>query len=134
MAKTTTTPAAAPAARKPSTVAVTYRPLNPFDPNEVRWNGIKFLANVPVQLDPHNPAHKIKTHLATEHEGPEGETRLKHREALVSMIELAKLNPSFEVEGFPRAKMKKSKRVVPPPGAEWADTHADDIDQEEEAA
>lgn len=126
MAKATT---AAPAAPKRSTVAVTYRPINPTDPNVVRWNGIKFEANVPVQLDPNNPAHKIENHLATEVEGPEGETRLKYRKTLVSMIELAKFNPSFEVEGFPRAKQKKSKRVVPPPGGEWASEHADEIDE-----
>lgn len=121
-------PTAAPAAPKRSTVAVTYRPLNPTDPNVVRWNGIKFEANVPVQLDPANPKHKIETHLATELEGPEGEVRLKQRKAFVSMIELAKLNPSFQVENCPRAKVKTSKRVVPPPGAEWADAHAGELD------
>lgn len=127
-------PTAAPAAPKRSTVAVTYRPLNPTDPNMVRWNGIKFEANIPVHLDPSNPKHKIENHIGTETEGPEGETRIKMRKTLVSMIELAKLNPSFEVEGFTRAKVKKSKRVVPAPGAEWADTHEEEIDNEAEEA
>ncbi len=133
MAKAPAT-AAVTAAPKRATIRVTYRPLNVTDPNVITWNRIKFQANVAVELDPKNKAHGYPVPLSTEVAGPEGETRLKVRETWVSMIELAKDNPSFEVEGFPRAKQKKSKRVVPPAGHEWADTHEDEIYEEAEAA
>jgi hypothetical protein len=132
MAKAATQPAAA-SARK-TTVSVTYRPLNVTDPNVITWNRIKFEANVPVELDPKNKAHGYPVPLSTEGVGPEGEKRLRFRETWVSMIELAKDNPSFEVEGFERAKVKKSKRVVPPAGHEWAAEHDDEIYEESEAA
>jgi hypothetical protein len=127
-------PAPQPAKTARTTVAVTYRPLNAFDPNVVKWNGITFRANEPVQIDPKNKAHGYLIPMPKEYAGPDGEVHTKHRDTWVSMIETAKDNPSFEVEGFPRAKVRKSKRVVPPPGAEWADQHEDEVDVEEAAA
>jgi hypothetical protein len=132
MAKASTT--AIPAAPKRATIRVTYRPLNVTDPSVITWNKIKFHANIPVELDPKNKAHGYPVPLSTEVSGPEGEIRLKVRETWVSMIELAKDNPSFEVEGFPRAKYRKPKGVVPPAGHEWAGTHEHEIDESAEAA
>ena len=119
---------------KRSGVRVTYRPPNVTDPNEMIWNKIKFQANVPVELDPKNKAHGYEVPLPREYVGPDGEVRTKHKETWVSMIELAKSNHSFEVEGFPRAKYRKPKGVVPPAGHEWAGTHEHEIDEESEAA
>ncbi len=133
MPKAPTAAAKAPSASK-STIRVTYRPPNVTDPNEMIWNKIKFQANVPVELDPKNKAHGYEVPMPKEYAGPDGEVRTKHRETWVSMIELAKDNPSFEVEGFPRAKYRKPKGVVPPAGHEWAGTHEHEIDEESEAA
>ena len=133
MAKAPAT-AATPAAPKRATIRVTYRPLNVTDPNVITWNKIKFQANVAVDLDPKNKAHGYEVPMPRETTSADGEIRTKHRETWVSMIDLAKDNPSFEVEGFPRAKVKKSKRVLPPAGHEWADTHEDEIYEEAEAA
>ncbi len=133
MAKAPAT-AATPAAPKRATIRVTYRPLNVTDPNVITWNKIKFQANVAVDLDPKNKAHGYEVPMPRETTSADGEIRTKHRETWVSMIDLAKDNPSFEVEGFPRAKQKKSKRVLPPAGHEWADTHEDEIYEEAEAA
>jgi hypothetical protein len=150
MAKAPAT-AASPAAPKRATVRVTYRPIEhinyrinekgervpngiSYDLPVITWNKIKFEANVPAELDPKNKAHGYEVPMPKEYAGPDGEVRTKHRETWVSMIDLAKDNPSFEVEGFPRAKVKKSKRVLPPAGHEWADTHEDEIYEEAEAA
>ena len=126
--------ASKPEPAKRATISVTYRPLNVTDPNVITWNKIKFEANVAVELDPKNKAHGYEVPMPKEYAGPDGEVRTKHRETWVSMIELAKDNPSFEVEGFPRAKYRKPKGVVPPAGHEWAGTHEHEIDEEAEAA
>ena len=149
MAKTAI--ASKPEPAKRSTVRVTYRPIEhinyrvnekgervpngiSYDLPVITWNRIKFEANVPVELDPKNKAHGYEVPLPRQTTDASGEVHTKHKETWVSMIELAKDNPSFEVEGFPRAKVKKSKRVLPPAGHEWADTHEDEIYEEAEAA
>lgn len=145
MAKAATrTVEAAPAKRK-STVAVTYRPLqgyrivngkaiasNDWDPPVIKWNGIMFEANVPVELDPRNPKHQVEQLVRKQVNGPDGELRTKAVETRISMIELAKDNPSFEVEGFKRARRRINPRIVPPAGAEWEGTHADDISESDQ--
>lgn len=150
MAKAAVQPAA-PAASKRSTVRVTYRPLEHAqliigqdgkakrgpvfqDPASLKWNGITFHANVPVELDPKNKAHGYLVPMPKEIAGANGEVLTKHRDTWVSMIDLAKDNPSFEVEGFPRAKVKKSNRLVPAAGFEWANEHEDEIYEEDVAA
>jgi hypothetical protein len=121
-------------ATKRSGIRVTYRPLNVTDPNVITWNRIKFEANVAVELDPKNKAHGYEVPLPRQTTDASGEVHTKHKETWVSMIELAKDNPSFEVEGFPRAKYRKPKGVVPPAGHEWAGTHEHEIDEESVAA
>jgi hypothetical protein len=133
MAKAPAT-AAAPAVPKRATLRVTYRPLNVTDPNVITWNKIKFQANVAVELDPKNKAHGYEVPMPRQTTDAGGEVHTKHKETWVSMIDLAKDNPSFEVEGFPRAKHRTPKGVVPPAGHEWAGTHEHEIDEEAEAA
>lgn len=127
--------APAPQSKAPKgTVTVIYRPINFDDRPVVKWNGLTFHANVPVELDPALEAHHIVQLLPKTYPGANGEVLTKHSEAKVFMGELAKANPSFEVDGV-RAKRKINTRVVPPPGAEWTEAHegqistSDEIDQ-----
>jgi hypothetical protein len=128
------TPAAAPARASKRTVSVTYLADKIGDPPFTKWNGILFKANVPVELNPDNEAHYIAQLLPRQIPGQNGETLTKHVEQKMFMGELAKNNPSFEVDGV-RARAKKNTRVVPPPGAEWTDAHegaisySDEIDE-----
>lgn len=118
-----------------NTVTVTYRPLEysngTMDPARTKWNGITFEANVPVELDPENPAHYVTQLVVKGAQNAEGEMRTKAVEAKVFMGEMAKNNPSFEVDGR-RAKRKVNTRIVPPPGAEWTEQHEGQISNSEE--
>jgi hypothetical protein len=109
------------------TVPITYRPLDRLAPIETTCWGIRFEANVPK---PVSRARTIDVPMPSTIT-IDGEQRTKHVEQPVPVIELAKGNPDFEVEGFPRAKRKmNTKRVVPPPGADWDDRHSDQLDDE----
>lgn len=113
-----------------STVTVIYRPFE-GDPAYTRWNGIRFDANVPVELDPKNRDHHVMQLLPITREGTNGETLTKHVEKPVFMGDIARNNPSFEVDGK-RARRKVSTRMVPPPGAEWTDAHEGQISDSDE--
>lgn len=116
----------AEAAPKARGAHVTYLPLNPTDPNVVKWNGVTFRANVPMAL---NEFHYVI--IDKPHEIPQGDGTIRTitKQTKVAMVELAKGNPSFKVDGFPRAKVRKSTRVVPPPGAEWTNAHEGEISE-----
>lgn len=122
-------PSVSPTKRK-STVTVIYRPIEypdgTTDPAITKWNGITFRANVPVELDPTDKAHCIIQLLPVEIPGQNGETLTKHKEKPVFMGDLARENPSFEVDGK-RARRKINTRVVPPAGAEWAEKNEGEI-------
>ena len=111
MAKATT---AAPTRVRKNTVSVTYLADKVGDPSFTKWNGITFKANVPVELDPDNDAHYLASLLPTRVEQG-GEVRTKHVEGRIFMGDLARTNPSFEVDGAPGKENTES----PPPGAEW---------------
>lgn len=113
------------------TVTVIYHPIDKLDPHTTKWNGITFKANVPVELDPDNPAHYIDQLLPKVITTAEGDLRTKHLPGQIFMGELAKGNPSFEVDGV-RAKRKTNTRVVPPPGAEWTEANEGQISSSEE--
>lgn len=74
----------------PSTVKVTYQPLDAGDPHMTEWNGHTFHANVPKELD-----------------------RTKHAD----MIETARGNPWFSVDGKRHKRVVPDREPVPPPGA-----------------
>ena len=74
------------------TVNITYAPMDAGDPHTVKFLGHTFEANKPKAVD-------------TRH---------------AKLIELAKGNPWFEVEGFKKAQRKKSNLPpVPPPGGDY---------------
>lgn len=92
-----------PAARPKGALKVTYRPSDDLgDPPFVRWNGVLFRANVPVLLDP--AKHYVDdVPLVATKEGENGVIVNVTRRARMSMIQLAKDNHTFEVEGCERA-------------------------------
>lgn len=108
-------------------VEVIYRPFD-GDPHTTKWNGIVFRANVPVTLSKANHAHYIEQLLPKTVEGANGEAHTKHVTTKVFMGDLARTNPSFEVDGE-RAKKLVNKRVLPPAGHGWAEDHEDDISE-----
>jgi hypothetical protein len=105
-------------------VKVIYRPLSPLDPNVTKWNGVVFYANVPVVLDPAKHFVLTPYHDVIQIDGI---NKSFERERKVSMIELAKGNPSFQVEGHERAKVHASKRIVPAAGAAWDEANERDM-------
>lgn len=80
---------------------VTYRP-GPQDMAKTVWNGVTFLANQTVPLSLDNKRHFVENDIPKQHVAEDGSYTTRTHKSLVSMIELAKLNPHFEVEGFPR--------------------------------
>lgn len=93
---------------------VTYIPRDPGDPAMMIWNGIKFPANVPVELDPNNKAHGYSVPMPKHSIDPAtGEPRTKHIETWVAMADLAKTNPSFQVEGEAPATRKPGRPRTP---------------------
>lgn len=104
---------------------VTYIPRDPTDPAVMIWNEVKFLANVPVELDPKNRQHGYPVPLPTPKIDPvTGREMLEYKETWVSMIELAKTNPSFQVEGEAMAVARKPGRPRTPRTSEDYRAHA----------
>lgn len=94
---------------------VTYIPRDPTDPAVMIWNGVKFPANVPVELDPKKLAHGYDVPLPRKITDPvTGREMLEYKETWVSMIDQAKGNPSFQVEGeVPAAARKPGRPRIP---------------------
>jgi len=109
------------AASAKRSLSVIYRP-GEMDRPSVKWNGVTFKANIAVELDPDNEEHYITQLMPKVFVGPHGEAQTKHRNCDVFMGDLARNNPSFEVDGK-RARKKINTRTVPPPGAEWEERH-----------
>lgn len=104
---------------------VTYVPREPTDPAMMIWNGVKFPANIPVELDPNNRAHGYPVPMPKHSVDPStGEPRTKHIETWVSMVDLAKTNPSFQVEGEVPAAVRKPGRPRTPRTSEDYRAHA----------
>jgi hypothetical protein len=82
-------------------IKVTYVPPNePGYPASTVWNGITFLANVPVTLDPANKNHGyLVPVIETWIDPATQQKRTKAVDKWVSMIEIARTNPHFQVEG-----------------------------------
>lgn len=92
---------------------VTYIPRDPGDPAMMLWNGVKFPANVPVELDPKLHGYKVPLPKKTL-DPATGRTLTEHVETWVSMIDQAKGNPSFQVEGeAPVAARKPGRPRIP---------------------
>lgn len=81
---------------------VTYRPGDGA-PVNTTWNGVRFTANVPVVLSLDNPRHFIEVPMPKVVETEDGTYATRTMTARVSMIESARGNHQFEVEGHKRA-------------------------------
>lgn len=106
-------------------VQVTYCPFD-GDPHSTVWHGVTFKANVPVMLHRDMKDHYIEQLLPRNFAGTNGEVLTKHVPAMMFMGDLARGNPSFEVDGE-RAKRLVNKRILPQAGHGWAEDHADEI-------
>lgn len=104
---------------------VTYVPQDPSDPSVNTWNGIKFQANVPVELDLKNRAHGYMVPTRKTIVDPvTGREMFEYKDAWVSMIEIAKNNPSFHVEGEAPAAARKTGRPRIPRTSDDYRSHA----------
>jgi len=141
-------------APKKKMLGVTYKPLDAGDPSFMTWNGVEFHANVPVQLRSYSGEElkRLSDRINNVVRGDindighvqgskfhviliprsriimvDGMPRSSEYQELIPMVELAKRNPSFEVEGFPRFKRIVPLKKVPPAGAEWEGTNRDEL-------
>lgn len=81
---------------------VTYRP-GPQDLAMTIWNGIRFEAGRPVTLSYKNKRHYIEVDLPKQIDTADGSYVTRTVTSRVSMIDRARENWHFEVEGTPRA-------------------------------
>jgi hypothetical protein len=104
---------------------VTWIPRDPTDPHVNIVHGIKFPANVPVELDPKNRAHGYnQLDRKTIVDPVTGREMYEFKEQWVSLIEILKGNPSFQVEGEPLAVVRKPGRPRIPRTSEDYRSHA----------
>ena len=94
---------------------VTYVP-GETDPAVTIWNEVRFTANVPVDLDPEK--HMVVVPMP-EVTMVDGQRRTTHYERRVSMIELARNNPSFVVEGESTARRPPGRPRLPKTAEEY---------------
>ncbi len=90
-----------------TTAEVTYIP-DDGDPNKVTWAGMEFRANVPVSV----PLNKtISIPMRKEHYLADGTLQSRGVETKVSIVDLAKGNPSFSVDGNRSERKVASARL-----------------------
>jgi hypothetical protein len=94
---------------------ITYIPEE-GDPIWARWNGIEFKAHVPVKL---SRKHAYDVPMPTQHTLADGTIVTKHVEKRVSMVEIAKGNPKFSVNGEAPAKKREDESRVPTNSEEY---------------
>lgn len=90
-----------------TTAEVTYVPGD-GDPIKTVWNGVEFRANIPVTI----PYTKMVESLTrVESKGPEGEIRSRGVAGKIPMIELARSNPFFTVDGVGTERRQGTQRL-----------------------
>lgn len=94
---------------------LTYVPLNRDDPHTVEWHGIKFLAFVPVKV---SLKHTYLVPTRRENTLLDGTVVTKHVEAPISLVELARGNPSFLVDGV-QCEKKEGRARTPETAPEY---------------
>ena len=87
--------------------SVTYIPGD-GDPVRTVWNGVEFRANVPVDI----PLTKtVLAPMRKEHYLADGTLQSRGVETKVSMVDLARGNPSFSVDGVQAARKSGAARL-----------------------
>lgn len=87
---------------EPDFVNITYTPLNEGDPIRTEWNGLLFHANKPLPV-PSGASYLVPMAI----ESVDKKTGIITKtvtEMRMSMVERAKLNPYFKVDGFDQAR------------------------------
>jgi hypothetical protein len=98
---------AAKATRPKTTADVIYHP-DDGDPVRVKWGGLEFKAYVAVRVP---LTHSISVPLKKEHVLADGTVQTRNIETKVSLVELARGNPSFSVDGVRASKKIAAERV-----------------------
>jgi hypothetical protein len=88
---------------------ITYIP-GEGDPVRTTWNGVKFAAHVPTRV---SRKQTIVCLMPTFANMPDGTVQSRHVERRISMVELAKTNPSFMVNGKITEKAAAPSARVP---------------------
>ena len=83
-------------------VNITYTPLQDGDPIKTVWNDFEFIANRPVPI-PTNASYPV-TLTVEQTDRKTGVITRQPQELRMSMVERAKQNPYFQVEGFAQAQ------------------------------
>jgi hypothetical protein len=88
---------------------ITYHP-GEGDPVRTEWNGLKFAAHIPTRV---SKKHTVLVPLPVTVNMPDGTVQTRHVESRVPMVELAKKNPTFVVNGQQAEKPAPGKTRVP---------------------
>jgi hypothetical protein len=102
---------------------VTYVPRSHDDPASIVWNNITFPANFAVDLDPVRHSYFVPI-VEVWIDPVSQEKRSKATEKRMAMAEIAKGNPSFQVEGMPVPRASAPGRSKPPKTPEEYRVHA----------
>jgi hypothetical protein len=100
--------------RDKSTAEVTYIPGD-GDPHRVTWGGLEFKAHIPTLVP---LTHAISVPMRKEHVLDDGTVQSRNIETRVSLVELARGNPSFSVDGV-QAERKAGTARVPSSNDEY---------------
>jgi hypothetical protein len=107
-------PAAAAEKPRESEVARDYDEITYFpgegDPARTDWNGLKFVAHIPTKV---SKKHTVLVPMPTTVTMPDGTIQTRHVEKRVPMVELAKDNPYFMVNGKQADKPLPAKIRLP---------------------
>lgn len=105
--------AAAAAAPKAKTHAeIVYTPLDPGDPHETEFAGIKFRANTAVQVPLARTVNQLQR---KEHYTTEGDLRSRSIEVKTPVAEALRLNPHFRVDGEQAVRDRPHSKVPDSP-------------------
>lgn len=88
---------------------ITYYPGD-GDPHRTMWNGLEFKAHIPTRV---SPKHTVLAPMPTTVTMPDGTEQTRHVEKRIPMVELARKNPSFMVNGERPAERKSATIRVP---------------------
>lgn len=105
-------PDAAP--RNKTHAEIVYTPLDPGDPHETEFAGLKFRANVPVQVP---LTRTVDSLVKKEYQTPEGEQRSRHVNVRVPVTEILKGNPFFRIDGEQPVRDRPHTKIPDSPEA-----------------